>query len=212
MGQANPALLSGRCPVPSHTSPICAPSPAEMGPSADLSSPAAWSPNAQPSSPFPELPGWPRFLSLPLGELWVSEDPPACLLPQLRCLVLPAVQCLKSVILQGFVPLFQLFVQKGKFSPCYSISVGSRDFHAGEKTRLCHPEERDQQPWPGSGPAVTVNGTRPRGSQDGQEWLPTDFLGSKSGHSGPRWDWPEACAHHGAHGHSPVPPACSVRI
>lgn len=136
MGCTTPALLSGRCPVPSHTSPICAPSPQ-----------LRWGPPQisllQPPGPrmlslalhSRELPGWPRFLSLPLGQRAVVSEGLTCLSPasQLRCLVLPAVQCLKSVILQGFVPFFSCFRQKGKFSPCYSISVGSRDFHVREK-------------------------------------------------------------------------------
>lgn len=82
-----------------------------------------------------ESPGQPRFLSLPLGQQAVVGEGLTCLSPvsQLHCLVLPATQCLKSMILQGFVLFFSCFRQKGKFSPCYSISARSRDLHVREK-------------------------------------------------------------------------------
>lgn len=141
-----PALLSGRRPVPSHTSPICAHSPQLRRGRPQFSLPQPPGPRMLSPALHPQdSPGRPWFLSLPLGQQAGAGEGLTYMSPvsQLHCLVLPAVQHLKSMIWQ-VLSRFSLVSGRRVISAPVSLSWPEAEtFTSERKKRLCHPEERD---------------------------------------------------------------------
>ena len=139
-----PALLRGRGPVASPTSPTCARSPQLRRGHPQFSLPQLPGPPMLSAALHSqESPGRPWCLSLPLGQQAGVSEGLTCMSPvsQLHCLVLPAVQYLKSTIWQ----VLSLVSGRRVTSAPVTLSWPEAEtFTSERKKRLCHPEERDR--------------------------------------------------------------------